>query len=139
MHFNFDTFIHHLIFNVQFSRSHKNMRQNSDTPVTLQPVLIALKLGVNAMSFIVLIRFLMFLSISIRFGFSDVTLIFSGRLCTHVTSQKNHGKIFSIKSTQFKDISPSLFITSIKNKLHFFKAIHWLISRKYSKIRVINI
>ena len=113
MHFNFDTFIHHLILNVQFSRSHKNRKQNSDTPVTLQPVLIALKLGVKAMAFIVLIRFLMFLSIRIRFGFSDVTLIFSGPLCTHVTSQKkNHGKIFSIESTQFKDIFPSLFITS---------------------------
>ena len=55
------------------------------------------------MAFIVWIIFLTFLSIKIRFGFSEVTLIFSGAI-THSCNkpQKWQGKIFSIKSTQLK-------------------------------------
>ena len=76
----------------KFSRSHKNKRQNSDTPVTPKPEVIALKLGIRTMAFIVLIIFLTFLCIKILFVFSDVTVIFGAPLCTHVTSKKNQGK-----------------------------------------------
>ena len=55
------------------------------------------------MAVIVLLIFLTFLSIKIRFGFSDVTLIFGGAIRHSCNKpQKSQGKLFSIKSTQFK-------------------------------------
>ena len=56
----------------------------------------------------------MFLSIKIRFSFSDVALIFGGPLQDRVTSKKKYqGKILNNKATEFEDV-PSLLVTSIK-------------------------
>ena len=43
----FDTFFHHLIDNIRILRTYKYRRQNSVTPVTPLPGMIALKLGGN--------------------------------------------------------------------------------------------
>ena len=58
------SFIHHFIDNVQIlkSRLHKSRRQNLDNPVTPQPRLTVLKLGIKTLDFIVFI-FLRFVGI----------------------------------------------------------------------------
>ena len=50
-------------------------------PAKSLPGLTTLKLGIKPMAFIVLILFLKFVSIKIRFGFSDVTHILGSPLC----------------------------------------------------------
>ena len=73
-----------------------------------------LKLDVKTMAFIVLKLFPTFVSIKIRYGFNDVTHIFSGPLHTRVTSlEKNRVKYLTLKSTEFGDMFLFLMVTSI--------------------------